>query len=81
MELEPGVWQGPVESGYGVHLVFIDERRDGRLPELDEARDTVLRELDNIRRVKAIETFYREMLERYEVVIEWPDFGTEDRDS
>lgn len=80
MELEPGVWQGPVESGYGVHLVFIDERTEGRLPDLDEARDTVLREFNNMRRVEAIETFYREMLERYEVVIEWPDLGTEDED-
>ncbi len=25
-ELPPGQWQGPVESGYGVHLVLISER-------------------------------------------------------
>ena len=29
-ELSPGQWQGPVESGYGVHLVLVSERTEGR---------------------------------------------------
>ena len=31
-ELPPGEWRGPVESGYGVHLVFVSERTEGRIP-------------------------------------------------
>ncbi len=81
VELEPGAWQGPIESGYGVHLVFVDKRSEGRLPKLDEVRDQVRREWDNARRVEAIATFYREMLDRYEIVIEWPEPGTEEGDS
>ena len=81
VDLEPGVWSGPIQSGYGVHLVFVDGRIEARLPELDEIRDQVRREWDNARRVDAIETFYREMLDRYEVVIEWPESGTEEGES
>jgi hypothetical protein len=30
--LEPGRWAGPIKSGYGLHLVFLRERMDGRFP-------------------------------------------------
>ena len=42
--IETGRWAGPVESGFGLHLVFIEERVDGRVPALDEVRDAVQRE-------------------------------------
>ena len=38
-ELSRGHWQGPVESGYGVHLVLVSERTEGRVPALAEVRD------------------------------------------
>lgn len=68
--LEPGRWQGPLESGYGLHLVFVDERVDGRLPALAEVREAVRREWDNARRLAANEAFYLELLGRYRVTIE-----------
>ena len=68
--LEPGSWQGPVESGYGVHVVFVSERVEGRLPALAEVRDAVRREWDNARRTAANEAFYQGLLARYHVTIE-----------
>jgi hypothetical protein len=65
--LSPGQWQGPVESGYGVHLVLVSERTEGRLPALAEVRDAVRREWDNARRLEANEKFYGELLKRYTV--------------
>ena len=71
--LEPGAWQGPVESAYGVHLVFARERSPGRDPELAEVRDAVAREWSAARRDRAREEFYRELRERYDVRIEVPE--------
>jgi hypothetical protein len=68
--LEPGRWQGPVESGYGVHLVSVSERTEGRLPALSEVREAVRREWDNARRLAGNEAFYQELLGRYRVIIE-----------
>jgi hypothetical protein len=68
--LLPGEWQGPVESSYGVHLVFVDERTGGRQPVLAEVRDAVRREWDNSRRLEANETFYQGLLKRYTVTLE-----------
>ena len=73
VNLELGAWQGPVESGYGTHIVFVDKRIEGRLPELSEIRSHVLLEWDNARRQEASEDFYSELIERYETVIEWPE--------
>jgi parvulin-like peptidyl-prolyl isomerase len=66
----PGQWQGPVESGYGVHLVFVTERTEGRLPELADVRDNVRREWANAQRLQANEKFYQELAKRYTVTIE-----------
>ena len=70
--LSPGQWQGPVESGFGVHLVFVSERREGRAPELAEVRDAVRREWENSRRLEAKQKFYQEMLKHFTVTVETP---------
>ena len=70
--LQPGQWQGPVESGYGVHLVKVSERSEGRLPALADVRAVVRREWDNARRLEANEKFFQELLKRYVVTIEQP---------
>jgi hypothetical protein len=71
-QLPPGQWQGPIESGYGVHLVFVSDRTEGRVPRLDEVRDAVAREWDNARRLAANNSLYEDMLKRYAVTIEAP---------
>jgi hypothetical protein len=78
-ELAPGHWQGPVESGYGVHLVFVSERTEGRLPALAEVRDAVRREWANARRLEANEKLYEAMLKRYVVTIERPQVEEEEK--
>jgi hypothetical protein len=78
-ELSPGQWDGPIESGYGAHLVWISERTEGSVPVLAEVRDAVRREWANTRRLEANEKFYQELLKRYVVTIERPDPAEEKR--
>jgi hypothetical protein len=73
IELEPTQWQGPVESGYGLHLVLVTERKPARLPELAEVRDQVEREWVFTRKKEMQEAMYQKLGERYTVVIEEPD--------
>jgi hypothetical protein len=68
--ISPGQWQGPVESGFGVHLVFVSQRTEAGAPALADVRDAVRREWDNARRLEANEKFYQELLKRYTVTIE-----------
>jgi hypothetical protein len=71
-ELAPGRWQGPVESSYGMHLVLVSQRVEGRLPALAEVRDAVSREWTNARRLEESERKYADLLKRYSVIVEPP---------
>jgi hypothetical protein len=65
-----GQWFGPIESGYGMHLVFVEERTEGRLPELAEVRDAVSRDWTNERRLELNEKFFQNLLKHYTVTVE-----------
>ena len=43
-EAPVGRWSPPLESGYGLHLVYVHERVEGRPPTLDEVRPLVMRD-------------------------------------
>jgi hypothetical protein len=70
--LQTGFWQGPVQSSFGVHLVFISERTNDHLPALAQVRDAVRREWDDARRTESNEKFYQGLLKHYTVTIEQP---------
>lgn len=72
-ELPVGQWEGPVESGYGLHLVRVDGRVESRIPGLGEVNDEVRRELLTMRRRDAEEAVYSALRERYTVAVEWPE--------
>ena len=68
-DLAPATWQGLVVSGYGLHLVRVQERVEGRLPELGEVRERVLQDLVEERRREAKDLAYRALRDRYEIEI------------
>jgi hypothetical protein len=68
--LATGRWTGPVESGFGLHLVFIEQRQAGRVPELDEVRQAVRREWSSQRRREAVDGLYERLAENYTIEIE-----------
>jgi hypothetical protein len=71
-------WQGPIRSAYGVHAVYISERTDGRFPPLDEVRELVHRDWEQKHRKDLVESFYQELMKKYEIAIEWPDSVAEE---
>lgn len=72
-KLPDNQWSGPVPSSYGLHLVRVLERREGRSPALDEVRGAVAREWSNAKR-KALEAERIEtLLKRYDVTVETTD--------
>lgn len=63
-------WTGPIESGYGVHVVRVVHRTEGIVPPLAEVRDAVEREWQNARRIRTLDEAYARMRARYEIVVE-----------
>lgn len=69
-QLETDSWQGPVESGYGLHLVRINEKVEARMPELASAIDKVRTDYMFEQRRKTNKEIYERFRERYEIVVE-----------
>ena len=71
-KLPVGEWSGPVESGYGLHIVRVDSRTDSRAPILDQVRDKVRGEWLAEQQRKNNDLLYAEFRKRYEIIIESP---------
>ena len=67
-ELKPGDWRGPVESGYGWHLVWIDSYEAPRVPTLEEVRPIVAQAWQAERYLEVKQRAMDEIRSRYEVV-------------
>ncbi len=68
----PGSWSGPIQSAYGVHLVFVSEREAPRALAFEEVRDALRSAAIAERRRAALERGLRELREQTPVVIEPP---------
>jgi hypothetical protein len=69
-QLEGGRWIGPIQSGYGWHIVYVNERTEGRPKPLSEVRDAVQRDWLAARRKEIIDATYSKMREKYAVIVE-----------
>ena len=65
-------WLGPIESGYGLHLVRINEKIDARMPELAAVIDKVRTDYMFEQRQKTNKAIYERFRERYEIIVEMP---------
>ncbi len=76
-----GEWQGPIQSGLGFHLVRLDARTAGSLPDLASIRPKVEREWRHAKRLENRQRFNEALLKDYEVIVEWPEKDNESLDS
>src|SRR5688572_8453851 len=63
-------WQGPVESGFGLHLVRLEKREDGRVAKLADVRDTVERDVLHAKAQAANDAYYESLRSKYAVRVE-----------
>lgn len=63
----PGAWSGPIESGYGWHLVFVDAMTPRRIPEFEEIEAQVKTAWTEDKREQTRARLYDAMRARYDV--------------
>ena len=68
-KLKPGSWQGPVESGYGWHLVFVDSVIPGRIPVFEEVEADVKNAWLADQKQQAWQKAYEDMRAKYTVLL------------
>jgi parvulin-like peptidyl-prolyl isomerase len=74
-KLAPGSWQGPVESGFGWHLVFVDTVIPGRVPAFEEIEPDVKTAWLGEQKAQAWDKAYKEMRAKYAVLLPGPPEG------
>ena len=67
--LDAGHWAGPLESGYGWHAVFVENKTPMSVPVFEEVEDDVKAAYMDARRTEFREKSYRMMREKYDVVL------------
>ncbi len=63
-------WVGPVNSQYGVHLVYISHKNQAVVPEFETVKDRVEEDLQRQRQIELNNLYIAGILSRYEVIIE-----------
>jgi len=71
-KLPTGSWQGPIESGFGWHLVFVDTVIPGRVPAFEEVEADVRTAWLGEQKAQAWEKAYKEMRAKYTVLLPGP---------
>jgi hypothetical protein len=70
VRLPVGEWQGPVSSGYGLHLVKVVEREEPRVPEWHEVAGRVISDMEFEAKASAKDQLYQEIAQNYEVFLD-----------
>lgn len=70
MAMDPGIWSGPIESAYGLHLVWVQDKVDEQLPEFTLIRGRAYQELVQLRRKERLRERLEAIRGNYEIRIE-----------
>jgi parvulin-like peptidyl-prolyl isomerase len=71
-KLKPGSWQGPIESGFGWHLVYVDTVIPGRVPAFEEVEPDIRTAWLGEQKALAWEKAYKKLRANYTVLLPAP---------
>ena len=71
-QLSTGSWQGPIESGFGWHLVYVDTVIPGRVPAFEEIEPDVKTAWLSQQKALAWEKAYKDIRAKYTVLLPAP---------
>lgn len=71
-KLPIGSWQGPIESGFGWHLVFVDNAIPGHVPDFEEVEPDLKTAWLSEQKALAWEKAYQELRAKYTVLMPKP---------
>jgi hypothetical protein len=70
LALPVGAWEGPVSSGYGLHLVRISRRVETRIPDWREVQGRVIGDMEFEAKASSRDQLYQEIAQTYEIVFD-----------
>jgi len=68
--LKPGAWNGPIESGYGLHLVRVSEVKPAKRRAFSEVKTQVLEYWREQRQRQDNEKYFASLLKKFDVIVD-----------
>ena len=68
--LKPGAWSGPIESGYGLHLVRVSESWPARQRQFAEVKTQALERWREERQRDDNEKYFAALMKKYDIVVD-----------
>ena len=65
-------WTGPVQTSYGLHLIYVTDREDIEIVPFEHVRDQVYQDYMESRRKELGEAYLTDLINRYHIVVEEP---------
>ena len=65
-----GIWQGPIESAFGVHVVRVSEKRASATADFAEVRDAVAAVWSDERRRASRDAYFGSLMKKYDVTVD-----------
>ena len=67
VDLKTNEWQGPIESGYGAHLVYITSKSDEKPAPFESVKDAVYKDYTYEKQQEVKASIYKEFVKKYEL--------------
>ena len=64
---ETNKWIGPIPSGFGYHLVYINNKTESKLPDFDLIKNIILRDYEYDIQEETNELIYNELKKNYNI--------------
>ena len=71
--LELNTWVGPIDSGFGKHLVYITRREEPKLPNLNSIKDIVLRDFQYDKQNEVNALIFKTLKSNYSIDLDFED--------
>ncbi|MDD9889050.1 MAG: peptidylprolyl isomerase [Gammaproteobacteria bacterium] len=68
--LSNGIWDGPIQSGFGYHLIFISAIHPEQVTPLQAIPEQVLQDFQRARQLQARDSYIDNLLDEYEIIME-----------
>ena len=69
-EMPLNMWAGPINSVFGVHLIYMTIKEEGRIPEISEIKEELQREYTFEREQETRDMIYEELKGNYSIMIQ-----------
>ena len=68
LEPKPDVWQGPIQSAFGQHLVLVTSQHPSQTPSYESIQERVLEDLRRIKREQLERTAISKVVSKYQIL-------------